>query len=328
MPKSASNTGSSPGISGAPRRTVAVLGAGVVVLVGASIGLWAILDEEPAGSSGREALLLTLFSCAGALGAVLRSFAYLLAFGNFSRREQVQWRRETLIGPLLGLMAGFVAFLIVDGLLVGEGDPNHAGQFLVSLGSGAVALGQAGRVVERGILRGTLNRSGIMGGETSPAAPLLQRLEQTLEQRVADLTVVNYDGFVIARTIPLGASQWTLEVTFDSRKPTGEDKGFESAAVGRLSIGGGVEHDFVNFNLSVVSDRVTSSPLVLTVTAPRTDRSEPATFVLEMYDTASDEQTASARRAAILEVGQGSQIIQVIPLMLPLGTTHAEFESG
>jgi hypothetical protein len=301
-----------------PRATLALLLYAVLVLIGGSIALWDITASRL--STGREAALLGLFAIAGALGGVLRSLGYLLAFGSFSARERRQWNTEALVGPILGALAGLAIFLLVQASLV-VGQVNRSGQYLLSVLAGASALALFGRIVERGLLRGSMSRSGILGAEVSPSIPLLSRIEQMLEQRIADLTIVNYEGYVVVTMNQVSGGGWRLNIVFDPHRDDASAKTQESVAM--LKLGGGVEQKFVTFTLSVLSERYNAAPLLLTMTVPRDKRSEPGTILLREPEREADGENSGesivARRrsvAVILEIGQGTQTVQVVPIDL------------
>jgi hypothetical protein len=299
-----------------------VLLALVLTLIGGSIEIWERMPVD-----ARDSWRLGLFASAGALGGVLRSLGYLLGFNSFTGRERGQWMTEAVIGPVLGAVAGMVAFLIVRASLVESGAQiNRAGQYLLSLAFGVFALGAVGKIVERGLFRSSLSRSGILGGETSTAVPLLDRIERMLEQRVADLTVVNYDGYAVVEARRATEESWRLDVRFDPEKP---HEGGPEISTARLNIVGGVERDFVPFTLSVVSDQYAVVPLILTASAPRHRSSEASTILLQglPHSERGGAPRPRVRESVILEIGQGTQTIQVMPVELhdlaPQGTARA-----
>jgi hypothetical protein len=295
----------------------------VLGLIAASVVLWTNLPEVTGDGSSRERSLLLLFGIAGALGSVLRSLGYWLARGSFNRRESEQWRTEALIGPVLGAVVGLASYLAVAALLVGpDGSVNKAGMYLISAAFGSAALSFFGRFVERGLLRASLSRTGIMGSEVSPTVPLLNRLEQMLEQRVADLTIVNYEGYALIQS-HVGNDGPVLEISFDSRPAEGQHE--ENLSTAKISIAGGIDREFVTFTLSVLSQMYAAAPLLLTVTVPRHGRSEPANILLEELDVDVDGVTGdpsdgrrrtrrSRARSAILEISQGTQTVQIVPI--------------
>jgi hypothetical protein len=302
----------------------------VLGLVGTAIAVWAAVDDT--GGSERDALLLTLFALAGALGGVLRSLGYLLAFGSFTVRERRQWVTEAFVAPVLGAAAGLAAFLLVRASLVeGSADVNRSGQFLLSVAVGALALAVFGRVVERGLLRGSMSRSGILGAEVSPSVPILSRLEQMLEQRVADLTIVNYDGHLRATAHPIAEDAWALHVTFDSHEPwsreLAEPEGQPIVATAPVTLAGGIDREFVVFTISAVSDTFFVTPLLLTMTVPAFGSSEAGTILLrsaprgERPDeprSATPQHPVARRGSVIIEVRQGTQTVLVAPAEIPL----------
>lgn len=304
-----------------PLATLVALLGGVLLLIAGSIGLWYVTSSQPTARS--EAALLGLFAVAGGLGGVLRSLGYLLAFGSFTARERRQWNTEALVGPILGALAGLAIFLLVQASLV-EGQVNRSGQFLLSVLTGALALALFGRIVERGLLRGGMSRSGILGAEVSPSVPILNRIEQMLEQRIADLTIVNYEGHVVVTSSLLSNVGWQLQVIFDPHRDEALARPQESVAM--LKLGGGVEREFVTFTLSVLSERYSASPLLLTMTVPRGRRSEPGTILLREPDRGNGESSrgilptgnVAQRRPVpvILEIGQGTQTVQIVPIEL------------
>jgi hypothetical protein len=307
---------------GSPRRDVrslplpelaAVLVA-LISLLGGSIALWATTN------SFEESALLGLFAIAGGTGGCLRSFAYLLGFGSFTARERRQWRLEAIIAPVIGSVAGLAAYMIVRASLVDDpSNINRSGQYLLSLAAGTVILQQFGRAVERGLLKGGLSRSGILGGEVAPSVPLLDRLERLLDQRVADLTIVNYEGFALVRTERLPNNSWRLNLWFASEladdHPTDD-----LALVTHLRVAGGENRDVVPFTVSAISDQFSPIPLVLSMWAPRYGLSDEGTLILQgPSPPAESTQTTFSERhpvSVILEIGQGNQTLQVIPVTL------------
>jgi hypothetical protein len=288
----------------------ALLMALLIVLATGSFILWGSLDS-PAVIS-REPKLMELYSIAGAIGAVLRSLGYVLASGSFSEREQRQWSTEASVGPILGAIAGLGGYMFVRAFLVeGQGSVNLTGQYLLSTVLGAFSLQLFGRFVERGLLRGTLSRSGILGAEVSPSVPLLARLEKMLEQRLADLTLVNYDGYVVARPRLLDNSKdYRLEVLFQPSLQYSEiSEDPPNVSVSRILLEGGVDREFVAFTLSVISDYFSAVPLMLTVTVPKSRTSELSFILLKNVEKIE-------LGSIILEIRQGSQTIQVVPVEL------------
>jgi len=280
----------------------------VLVLLGVSILLFrrdVFADED--------ARLLSLFAVAGALGGALRSFAYSLALHSFTERERGQWRTEALVAPVVGAVAGLVAYLIVRAALVTQsGEINREGQYLVSLLAGALALRPLGTIVERGVIRGSMSRSGILGGEVSPTVPLLDRIDRLLEQRISEDTLTNYDGWV-AVTASRAAGKWLLTVRFSPNEPPGPEAGT------RIKVVGGEDREVAIFNVSASSDDWVVSPIVLTVSVPRLADSEPGTILLgelSAHEAAAD-QSASAADSVILEIGQGTQTLQAVLVPLP-----------
>jgi hypothetical protein len=305
---------------------LAVMLGAVVALLGISIALWRELSLPDKVHS--VAPLLGLFACAGALGGVLRSVGYLLAWNNFSARERRQWTVEALAGPILGAVAGIGAYLVVTATLVtGPEGVNQSGQYLLSLLVGTAALSVFGRIVERGLLRGTMSRSGILGSEVSPSVPLLGRLEQMLEQRVADLAIVNYNGTIVVAPDRRGEFEWMLNIRFfsDTNAETWRD---DVSTVG-LTLSGGIDRDTVPFTLSVVSERFSASPLLLSITVPRHGESDAKSILLQdqAVRTSAEpklltpSQTSGGREieSVILEIGQGTQTVQIVPIRLRIG---------
>jgi hypothetical protein len=294
----------------------------LVVEVVGSIYLWVVSESNQARIA--EGSLLGLFAVAGALGGSLRSLAYLLGFVNFSARERRQWRIEAIISPVLGATAGLGAYLLVRASLVqGTAGVNRAGQYILSVVVGSIALNQLGRVIERGLVRGTLNRSGILGGEVSSTVPLLERIERTIEQRATEYSLYNYDGWAIVSIERQTAMRWILNIHFDSNDPSESTSESEILFFGRIQVLGGNDRDIVPFSLSVVSDLLQSIPLSLSVNVQHEGRSEPSRIIIQAPDdiTRAPQEAVSQKLDSIeshiaVEVGQGSQVLQVIPIDL------------
>lgn len=314
-------------------RSVAALSVLTVALIGVTIFLWAfslnltrVIDTRTAYWN---AALLGLFAVAGALGGVLRSFAYLLAYRNLSAREQSQWRLEALVGPILGAVAGMGAyFVVVAAVADGPSAVNRSGQYLVSLLAGAAALSQFGKLAERGVLRSGLSRSGILGTEPSVTAPLLERLDRMLEQRVAEISVVNYDGVLAVRQeFRRDPEVWLLEAELigDPRPDVRPGREFPASSGASpiddrgatrqapIRIAGGEDREVVAFMLTAVSEDLDVSPLSFSVSAPAVGQSVPVTFVLTGRG-ASRRPTEPA--SAVVEVSQGAQTVQLLALQL------------
>ena len=199
---------------------VAMLMFFTILLVGLTISLW------PA--SGAR-VVLSLAAIAGALGGVLRSFAYLLAFRSLSARERAQWWLEAIVGPVLGAVVGAGAYMVIAAGLVNSFDGvDHAGMYLVAVPLGALAIVAFGRLAEHGLLRSGLTRSGVLGTQPASTAPILERIDRLLEQRVADLTVTNFAGRAEATaTSGNGGLSWLLCGAVHIREPHWQDDALE-----------------------------------------------------------------------------------------------------
>lgn len=259
---------------------------------------------------------LGLFALAGALGATLRSIAYLLASASFTTRQDAQWRLETLVSPVLGAVAGSAVYLLVLSTVVQAGGINPAGQYLVSLLAGTSALTLFGRIAERGLLRSGTNRSGILGGEVSPSVPMLQRIDALLEQRVSDLTIVDYDGYALVASRRIGRRQWEITVRFftDFREITDLPSRSE---VRPVEVHGGTRQNAVPFLLSVASDKVYAAPSQLTASVPSKGISPDSTLVVELVDVDEDLRERESP-VVVVQIGQGAQILQAVPIRLEL----------
>jgi hypothetical protein len=319
---------------------VAVLSAVTALLMAVTVLLWGLTDRTLlAGSDSQSAQLLGLFAVAGTLGSILRSFAYLLAFRNLDERERRQWGLEAAVGLVLGAVAGVGVYFVVGAVLArGANAVYKPGQYLVSLAAGAAALGQVGKLAERGVLRSGLSRSGILGAEPSVTAPLLARLDRMLEQRVAELTVLNYKGYVSVRARRLGSADWRVDVVFDGRagrpstaSPTpvephdvavapspGRDAevGWGSTAEARAAVvvAGGSDRDVVPFSLNVITEDFDVSPLSFSLSAPSSGRSVEVTFMLS-GSTASTSDVENLGSLSV-EISQGTQTVQLVPVRL------------
>lgn len=299
-------------------REMYVLMAVVLLLIAASIILFRsdVFNDV-------DARLLTLFSVAGALGGTLRSFAYSLALASFTPRERRQWRTEALVAPVVGALAGLVAYLFVRASLVGPGNTiNREGQYLLSLVAGMVALRPLGTIVERGVVRSSLNRSGILGGEVSPTVPILDRIERVLEERLSEVTLINYAGWVLVTPRALTPRRWSLDVSFDTSQPEhGVTSGFSLA---RVNVAGGEDRDLALFNVSVSPGRLLAAPLIVSVAAPLRGLSEPVTiFLEEPHETGGAGPDAPPWPAqpvedVTLEIGQGDRTVQALRVRLPV----------
>lgn len=272
-----------------------------------------------------DAKLLTLFAVAGALGGALRSFAYGLASGSFTERERRQWGTEALVGPVIGAVAGMLAYLVVRATLVASvRDLNQEGQYLVSLVAGAFALQPLASMVERGLIRGSMSRSGILGGEISPSVPILDRIEKILEQRVTESSLSNYDGWIDVVPRPIAPLQWQLDVALRS---SGEESFFsqeKSVSSAHILVIGGDDRDPL-FTISIASRAYVSSPPLLSISTPRKGRSETASIFLAGAEDAlvgDPFSTAPAGESAVIvEVGQGTKTLMVLRVKIPTGPT-------
>jgi hypothetical protein len=290
-------------------RLIPVLVAAACIV--ASAFLWGpALANARAGTP--NSVDLGLFALAGGLGATLRSIAYLLASASFTTRQGAQWRLETLVSPVLGAVAGSGAYLVVLSTVVQAGGINPAGQYLVSLLAGTSALTLFGRIAERGLLRSGTNRSGILGGEVSPSVPMLQRIDALLEQRVSDLTIVDYGGFALVASRPISPRHWEITVRFftDPREISDVQPRSE---VRPVEVRGGSRQDSVPFLLSVAADRVHAVPSQLTASVPSRGISPDSTLVVELIDVDLGD---SERLVAVVQIGQGTQILQAVPIRL------------
>jgi hypothetical protein len=293
----------------------------ILVLVAASIVLF-----RNDFISDLDARLLTLFAIAGGLGGALRSFAYSLASGSFTERERRQWATEAVVAPVAGAVAGMLAYLVVRASLVASPeDLTREGQYLISLVAGALALRPLGSIVERGLLRSSMSRSGILGGEISPSVPLLDRIETMLEERVTESSLSNYDGWVEVTPSPVAPGQWALQVTLRSweSKEVALPVDRPQRQSARIVVTGGDERDAVLFGISVVSRTFEASPPLLSVSAPREGRAQEATIFLEAAQSergAADAAPAPPERAVLLEVSQGTKTLTVVRVQLE-GTT-------
>jgi hypothetical protein len=307
----------------APSVPMVVLLLLIVVLIALSIALF-----RSSLFGDRDAQLLTLFSIAGALGGALRSFSYSLALANFTERERSQWYTEALISPVVGAVAGLIAYLIVRASLVtSAGDINREGQYLISLVAGAFALRPLGTIVERGLIRGSLSRSGILGGDVSPTVPLLDRIERMLEQRVTEGTVANYTGWAILTPCMITPGQWSLDVRFNSQPPEASDDASSDEKVAELKVVGGDDRDAVLFTVALVSPEFSATPPLLSVSAPRFGESQLGTVFLTERERAAQvagEMTADATQAAtqlaravVVEIGQGTKTLLAARVELP-----------
>ncbi len=169
-------------------------------------------------------------------------------------------------------------------------------------------------VVERGLLRSSMSRSGILGGEISPSVPLLDRIEKMLEQRVTESALSNYDGWIDVVARPIAAGQWQLAVSLRS---FGDPSGEEPVVSERISVVGGDDRDAVLFNVSVVSKAYVPSPPMLSISTPQEGRSEAGRVFLEAAD---DDQrlvgAAPVEEAVLVEVGQGTKILTALRVPL------------
>lgn len=292
----------------------------LLIEIAGSIALWILSVSRTVGYA--EGALLGLFAVAGALGGSLRSFGYLLAYASLSRRQQRQWGIEAVISPLLGAVAGLGTYLLVRASLVqGAMGVNRAGQYVFSALVGAVALGQVGRVIERSLVRGTLNRSGILGGEVSTTVPLLERIERTIEQRTAEYTLYNYDGRLIITVQQLDPIRWMLNIIFEGGDIESSRGDIPNVFYGRVKVIGGINQDTVPFTLAVVSDTYQSIPLSLSAIVPRSGRSEQSNIMIQAPEqnrpsgpSLTPGRSLSVESHIAVEVGQGSQILQVVPV--------------
>ena len=291
---------------------IAVLLLIVTAMVVSTIYVWRI--------SYTSTVLLGLFAIAGSLGGVLRSLGYLLAYGSFNARERLQWRLEAVVGPIVGAVAGLLAYLVVSATLVvdvsGSQDTfvpvNKAGQYLVSLVTGSLALTLFGRVAERGLLRGSMSKSGIMGAEVSPSVPILGRIEDMLEQRFADVAVVNYHGLIRTGSRLMQPGSWLVEVKFVGGDENMLEVPGESQT--EISIDGGTDRENVSFALSILHDDFAAQPNILNVVVPRLGESIPYKFYLR--ELSRPEGQTPGAPIVVLDISQGTQTVQVVPIRL------------
>ncbi|MEV5800567.1 hypothetical protein [Streptomyces collinus] len=294
--------------------------AEIILLVAISFYFWEIYSV-----SHREYAAFMLFALSGAIGGALRTGTYLLALTNLTDRERHQWSIEALLGPLLGAAAGLAVYLVVKASLMPDGATvNVAGQFILSLVAGALSLSQFGKIAERGLVRGSMSRSGILGGEVSTTVPLLQRIDEMLEQRVSDLTLVNYDGFAGATAERIGGRRWLIRIEFVPLDPHSEAAEFTRRrfmSAGRVKIVGGSEREFVPFTVTAISDFYAAIPQSLSITVPRFAEGEPGTIILDAVTSCVGDGSATDDvpdvpwgAGVVLEIGQGVQTVQVIPI--------------
>ena len=304
---------------GRPRPVQGML-AGILLAVAGLLALSMWLWVKADSGDAPDAYLFGLFAAAGALGGVLRSLGYLLAFTSFSKRDRKQWQVEAMTAPFLGAIAGLGVYLLVRASLVqGAAGVNRSGQYLLSLAAGMAVLGQVGKLVERGLLRGGANRSGILGGEISTAVPLLDRVERAVDERTMELTMVRYDGWVCATLDPAGDSRWTLTLWFDSYS---EPKVGPYTQTQRVVTPGSDSGESAMFYVALISDEYRALPPLMPCLAPRSGVSEEITLVVSSLRSPGDGSDSSSPLASpddfiALEVRQGTQTVQVLPLKFP-----------
>lgn len=265
---------------------------------------------------------LAFAALAGILGSLLRSAGYLLGYRHLNPRETRQWRIETLVGPLLGAIAGMGAYLLVQTVLVASPDAiNYSGQYILSTVCGGLAIGSVGRVIERGVLRGGLSRSGILGAQISTSVPVLDRIERSIEQRIAETTLYNYDGILHVRVLAVGPQQFVIQLYFDTIEREAEfDPESEYSETrrqeSRLSVVGGTDAVYIPFTVTIVSDEWKAIPTEVPILVPKSGRSELREIFVDAYERQLSDLKRGFLTAVPLEISQGSQSIQAMPIVL------------
>jgi len=106
-----------------------------------------------------------------------------------------------------------------------------------------------------------------------------------------------------------------LDVVFT---PAHSPNEFETPFRARLQILGGEDREIVPFALSIVAEEFVATPLILSVNVPRGSVAEAGAFVVQRRaGDAGTEKEQPALSPLVLEVAQGTQTVQILPLMLP-----------